>query len=62
MTRKNDIERKLDDLEQTDKSHASMPTEELREAWRAAIDPERPNPVDGADAYTELLGRKRGDE
>lgn len=62
MTRKTDVERRLNDIEgQADKPLASMPTEELREAWRAAIDPERPTPVDGAEAYTELLGRKGDD-
>lgn len=35
-----------------------MSTEELREA----TDSERPNPVDGSDAYIELLQRKEDDE
>lgn len=62
---KREVERRLDDLEserETDPEVGDMTKEELAEAWRAALDPERPDPVDGSEAYTELLDRKYEDE
>lgn len=62
MTRKSkrDVERRLDDLEsERDPDVGEMTKEELAEAWRAALDPERPNPgIEGSDAYSEMLRRK----
>lgn len=60
--RKRDLECRLDALEsENDPELGEMTKEELTDAWRAAIDPDRPNPGDGSDAYIELLERKYED-
>lgn len=59
MHPKRDIERRLDDLEDdSDPDLAAMTDEEVGEAYRAAVDPERSTPVDATKAYIESLDRK----
>lgn len=59
MHPKRTIERRLDELEDdSDPDLATMTDEEVREAYRAAVDPERSTPVDGSAAYIESLDRK----
>lgn len=69
MYPKRDIERRLDDLEDdSDPDLAAMTDEEVGEAYRAAVDPERSTPVDATKAYIESIDRKyetendRGDD
>lgn len=63
MPRKRDIERRLDDLEDdSDPDLATMTTEEVCEAYRAAVDPERSTSVDARKAYIESIDRKYEDE
>lgn len=63
-TSKREVERRLDDLEserETDPEVGEMTHEELADAWRAALDPDRPDPgIEVSDAYSEMVRRKEG--
>lgn len=56
MTSKRTIENRLDDLEGAT-GVKGLSDEELHEAWREAIDPNKSVDIDGSDAYVELLDR-----